>query len=523
MSQDWERFKNYYYWSETLGFGLDVSLVNFPDQLLKTSEQINLALDAMEKLDDGAISNADEERMVGHYWLRSPELSPSEEIKSEITITLDKVKNFSKSIHAGEIKSKSGSKFKHLLIIGIGGSALGPQLFADALFANDQKMDLYFFDNTDPDGFLRTLSKIPDISATLVLTVSKSGGTRETKNGLAIAEEYWRSKGLEPGNAFVAITQEGSELYKHAQSNNWLDTFPMWDWVGGRTSVWSAVGLLPAALMGVGVDELLKGAAQMDELNRTREVTNNPAAMLALTIFHLGNGVGDKNMVVLPYKDRLALFSKYLQQLIMESLGKELDRNGTVVNQGLSVFGNKGSTDQHSYVQQLRDGLDNFFAVFIEVLKDVTAFDAVDTKLHTDISGDYLAGFFQGTQQALYENGRQSITITVKELNTCTLGALIALFERFVGVYAELINVNAYHQPGVEAGKRAAEKVVEAQGNLLRALEKSDEPKDFDSLVSSLETDVDQVTVFRILARLVANERVLASEENLLTAGFSLP
>src|SRR5439155_5487771 len=154
-----------------------------------------------------------------------------------------------------------------------------------------------------------------------------------------------------------AVTSANSELDKHAVGEGWLERFPMWDWVGGRTSELSAVGLLPAALQGLDVDGMLAGALACDNLTRIRDVSKNPAAQLALMFFHIGNGKGTKHMVVLPYKDRLELFSKYLQQLVMESLGKQLDLGGNVVNQGIMVLGNKGSTDQHSYIQQLRDGL----------------------------------------------------------------------------------------------------------------------------------------------------------------------
>ena len=142
----------------------------------------------------------------------------------------------------------------------------------------------------------------------------------------------------------------------------------MWDWVGGRTSETAAVGLLPAALQGFDIDLLLQGASEMDQLTRSENTLRNPAMMLALAWFHLTDGKGSKDMVILPYKDRLELFAKYLQQLIMESLGKEKNLSGEVVNQGIAVYGNKGSTDQHAYVQQLREGIPNFFATFIEVL-----------------------------------------------------------------------------------------------------------------------------------------------------------
>ena len=154
--------------------------------------------------------------------------------------------------------------------------------------------------------------------------------------------------------------------------------------------------------------------------------------------YHAGGGKGLKDMVVLPYKDRLMLLSKYLQQLVMESLGKQLDRHGNTVNQGIAVYGNKGSTDQHAYVQQLREGVNNFFATFIEVLSDRTALSGKGASAGMVVdpnvtSGDYLSGFFQGTRRALYENGRENITITVQEVSPRTIGVLIALYECAVG------------------------------------------------------------------------------------------
>src|SRR5262249_48007618 len=150
--------------------------------------------------------------------------------------------------------------------------------------------------------------------------------------------------------------------------SGFLARFPMWDWVGGRTSELSAVGLLPAALQGIDIDAMLEGARACDAVTRVHDTRKNPAAVMALCWYWSGHGKGEKDMVILPYKDRLELFSRYLQQLVMESLGKEKDLAGNVVNQGIAVYGNKGSTDQHAYVQQLRDGRLNFFVTFIEVL-----------------------------------------------------------------------------------------------------------------------------------------------------------
>jgi glucose-6-phosphate isomerase len=153
--------------------------------------------------------------------------------------------------------------------------------------------------------------------------------------------------------------------------------------------------------------------------------------LLALMWHHAGGGKGLKDMVVLPYKDRLVLFSKYLQQLVMESLGKEHDLDGAVVNQGIAVYGNKGSTDQHAYVQQLRDGVNNFFATFIEVRK---ARDTAPLEVDPGFtSGDYLQGFLRGTRKALADKGRESVTLSIEEVSAFTLGMLVGLFERAVG------------------------------------------------------------------------------------------
>ncbi len=277
----------------------------------------------------------------------------------------------------------------------------------------------------------------------------------------------------------------------------------MADWVGGRTSEFSAVGLVPAALQGIDIRGLLAGARQMDEATRVADLYTNPAALLALAWYWLGKGHGQKDMVVLPYKDRLLLFSRYLQQLVMESLGKAHDLDGRLVEQGIAVYGNKGSTDQHAYVQQLRDGLNNFFVTFIEVLRDR---EGASPELAPGITaGDYLTGFMLGTREALYDNGRDSITVTLPCVDAVSVGALIALYERAVGLYASLVNINAYHQPGVEAGKTAAAVILDLQQRLVAALTPT--PQTLASLAATLEAEPE--TLYFIARHLAANERGL--------------
>lgn len=503
----WQRFQKYYAEYPELGLATDFSRLCFPEGFFQEMEpRIQRALAEMAALEKGSIANADEKRMVGHYWLRNPTLAPNAEIRREIEDALRAIKTFASDVHNGKIAGARGA-FQHLLLIGIGGSALGPQFVAAALgHPKTDKLRLSFFDNTDPDGMDRVLETLAqDLGQTLCVVVSKSGGTKETRNGMLEAEAAYERAGLQFPKHAVAITSKDSALDKYAAANGWITRFPMWDWVGGRTSELSAVGLLPAALQGLNIDNLLTGASACDKLTRTTITCHNPAAMMALSWYHAGRGRGDKNLIVLPYKDRLELFSKYLQQLIMESLGKALDRDGKTVHQGITVLGNKGSTDQHSYIQQLRDGLSNFYVTFIEVLRDREA-SAKSIEVEPGIrSGDYLEGFFLGTRTALFESDRESVTLTVNEVSAFSVGMLIALFERTVGLYASLININAYHQPGVEAGKKAAQSIIDLQLKAIQRLRaKPDESFTATQLAKALQVD-DVESIFKIMEHGAAN------------------
>ena len=311
--------------------------------------------------------------------------------------------------------------------------------------------------------------------------------------------------GLNFAKQAVAVTGIDSNLEKVALQQGWLGTFPMHGWVGGRTSELSSVGLLPAALEGIDMIAILNGAKVMDAATRVAELRQNPAAMLAMSWYFVGEGQGLKDMVLLPYKDSLALFSRYLQQLVMESLGKEQDLNGQVVNQGIAVYGNKGSTDQHAYVQQLREGVNNFFVTFIEVLKDREGDSIAIDEGAT--AGDFLCGFLLGTRQALYDNQRDSITITVPQVTPEIVGALIALYERAVGLYAALVNINAYHQPGVEAGKKAAAGILQLQTDALDAVKAASGAMTIADLAAHINAAAQIETLYKILRHLNANER----------------
>lgn len=501
----WARYQQYFVRYQDLGFSIDISRMNFGDSFLTEMEpQVKRAFADMKSLEAGAISNPDEGRMVGHYWLRNPALAPDAAIKAEIETALDGALNFAAEVHRGAILAPNGSKFTRVLVVGIGGSALGPQLVAHSLAPAVPPLEISFLDNTDPDGMDRIFAQIGDeLATTVTLVISKSGGTKETRNGMLETAAAYARAGLDFAKSAVAVTGVGSELDKHAVAQGWLARFPMWDWVGGRTSLMSTVGTIAAALQGVDVKGFLAGAAAMDEKTRSLPVEKNAAMLLALMWFHAGGGKGLKDMVVLPYKDRLVLFSKYLQQLVMESLGKEHDLEGKVVNQGIAVYGNKGSTDQHAYVQQLRDGVNNFFATFIEVQ---TSRDGASAEVDPGFtSGDYLQGFLRGTRKALAEKGRESITLSITILDAYRLGALIALFERAVGFYASLVNVNAYHQPGVEAGKKAAGEFLAKLSDVASAL--TSQKVTAAELASQIQADPEDV--HHLLNHLAANGRAV--------------
>ena len=411
----------------------------------------------MQKIELGEIKNPDENRKVTHFTDRTSYTGSS---------IYNEVESFAAGVRDGSITGSTGKKLQSAIINGIGGSALGPQLIQMALngpywneLSSEKRkgnLKIYFLDNTDSSGLYDAL-QVCDLETTLIVNVSKSGGTQETKNNMLVAMKAYEKAGIDFARHACAITMSGSELDGVARNGNWLRVFEMAESIGGRTSETSIVGHLPAALAGIDFAALLRGACHMDELTRNKLFTHNPAYMLAALWYIAGEGKGNRNMVVVPYSDRLLLLSRYLQQLVMESLGKEKDLDGNNVYQGLNVFGNKGGTDAHAFIQQLNDGRDDFFVTFIEVLED-----AMTATVSGSITmGDYLHGFMAGLSGALRAKGRQVIEMRIQKADAFNLGMLIALYERSVAAYAELIHINAFHQPGVQAYKLASKGVIQ--------------------------------------------------------------
>ena len=457
---DWiQRSGDYTLTDGKSGFSISFAGMKFDERdLAGLSSAFARAAAGIADIEAGKIKNPDEHRKVTHFTDRQHYPASGE---------FAAVERFAAQIRAE-------GKFDAVVVNGIGGSALGPQLMQFAVngpYWNElprerrNGLKIYFLDNTDSAGFDDLLAVMcPE--RTLHLVISKSGGTQETKNNMIAMERHYEALGLDFGKCAVAVTMKDSTLYRHAAENHWLAIFEMAESIGGRTSETAIVGHLPAALTGIDFGRFLAGACDMDAWTRGGDYRRNPALFLAAMWYLAGGGRGDRNMVIVPYSDRLVLLSRYLQQLVMESLGKELDLDGKVVHQGLNVFGNKGGTDAHAFIQQLNDGRDDFFATFIEVLRDARRIEIGNGVR----MGDYLHGFFEGLSAALRGKGRQVITIRIPQLTVYELGQLIALYERAVAVYAEFIRINAFHQPGVQAYKLAAKGVLALREKLLSAI-----------------------------------------------------
>ena len=508
-SQEWiARNEEYTLTDGESGFSLNVAGMNFSEEQLDgLTEKFAAAHAGMKAIEAGEIKNPDENRQVTHFTDRVE--YPKSALYTELEAFVEKLRS-------GAIKGSTGKKIQYAVINGIGGSALGPQLLQFAINGpywnelSDSKrngyLKIYFVDNTDSAGFADVMNTV-DLEEAIICSISKSGGTQETKNNLISFENAYCGLGLDFTKHACAITMKDSELDQRSRGDNWLQVFEMAESIGGRTSETSIVGHLPAALAGIDFTSFIIAAARMDEWTREADFKKNPAYLLAAMWFIAGEGKGNKNMVIVPYADRLVLLSRYFQQLVMESLGKELDLDGNTVLQGLNVFGNKGGTDAHAFIQQLHDGRNDFFITFIEVMKDAMELP-IDEKT---TMADYLHGFNSGLSAALRNNDRQVIQINISEVTPANLGMIIALYERAVAAYAELVNINAFHQPGVQAYKLAAQAVIDVQ---MKIQDKISDCIEFEGTIAEFSAKLGladvQVDVEGIMAKFAENDREVA-------------
>lgn len=450
---------------------------------------------ALAAIESGAVANATEGRRVGHVWLRAPHLAPEGWMRAAIEGCVDDVLRLADQVHRGEVRAEAGP-FTHVLQVGIGGSALGPQLLVDAV--RGRRLPVRVVDTLDPDGLADALRWVGDaLRTTLVVVVTKSGTTIETLGGLDVLAGALREAGVDPGRHLVGVTMPDSPLHARARREGWLAVFPQWEWVGGRFASTSAAGLFPLALSGGDVRALLAGAAAMDAW--TRSALDSPALQLAGLWWRAAQD-GRNQVALVPYAERLVFLPRFVQQLIMESLGKPV-----AGRLGLVIYGHKGSTDQHAILQHLQEGPDEALTVLVQVLGT----DGESQVPGGARAGDELQALLLGSRRALQSAGRPVAVLTVPKLDAYVIGGLVACFEGVVAALGELSGLNAFDQPGVEAGKRASREVIAARDRLMDRL--SDVPRTAAELVDGLH--VDPVEIAWLLDRAAATGRAEATGE----------
>lgn len=382
-----------------------------------------------------------------------------------------------------------GADFDDLVVLGIGGSALGTTALFNALchpFHNlTRKPRLHVMDNADPDWF-GALMETVDPARALYLVVTKSGSTAETMAQYLIVREALKPLGGDWRRRMVLITDPEKGALRRMADEEGFPSFAVPPDVGGRFSVLSAVGLVPALLMGMDAEGLLAGAQAMDARCRETDVRRNPAAMGALLQYLLDTERGKTIAVTMPYAEALEGAADWFGQLWAESLGKRLALDGSEVFAGQTPVKAVGTTDQHSQIQLYVEGPNDKTITFLAA-EQFGRTPRIPEELKADKDVGYLCGrtmneLFEaeriGTQLALTEAQRPNATLTLPRVDARSLGALFYLFEVQTAIAGKLYGVNAFHQPGVEAGKDAAYALLGREGyeNLRREIESRPEP-----------------------------------------------
>ncbi len=426
---------------------------------------------------DGERMNTGENRMVLHHLTRGQLGNAVEEngqdYRQFYQDQLDRIAAFSEKVHKGKLKGSTGKNFTTVVQIGIGGSDLGPRALYLALrgYYSEPKMEARFISNVDPDDAAEVLSDL-DLERTLFILVSKSGTTQETLTNQQLVSNYLSEKApkVDPRGHMLAVTSSSSPL---AQSDDFLDSFYIDDYIGGRYSSTSAVGATVLSLAyGAGeFERLLKGAHSADRRALEPSLYDNAALADALMGVYLRNVLEYRVSAVLPYSQALVRFPAHLQQLDMESNGKQVNRNGEQVDYhtGPVIFGEPGTNGQHSFYQLLHQGTEKVALQFIGFLKNQRGLDTSQAgytsrqKLNANLAAQIVA-FAKGRQD---DNGnrnfpgdRPSSLLYGQELTPETLGALLAHFENKVMFQGFAWNINSFDQEGVQLGKILTKEVL---------------------------------------------------------------
>lgn len=437
--------------------------------------------DAISKYFEGDIINQTEGRAVLHTALRAPKdakvLVDNVNVIPEIHKAKTLIKDFSEAIINGSKKGYTNKAFTDIVNIGIGGSDLGPAMVVDSLAFYGNHLTPHFVSNVDGDHVNEILKKL-NPETTLFVIVSKTFTTQETLSNANTIREWFLKHATQKDVAkhFVAVSTNTAKVQAFGiEASN---IFPMWDWVGGRFSLWSAVGL--SISLAVGYDHfeaLLEGAHKMDTHFKTEEFESNIPTVLAFLSIWYNNFFEAESEAVIPYTQYLNQFATYLQQAIMESNGKSIDRSGNQVNYqtGNLVWGEPGTNSQHAFFQLIHQGTKLIPADFIGFTQSLHG-----NKDHQD---KLISNFFaqteallngkteeevkaEGTADAIvpfkiFEGNKPTNTIFIKQLTPESLGKLIAMYEHKIFVQGVIWNVFSYDQFGVELGKQLATKILD--------------------------------------------------------------
>ena len=458
------------------------------DLLLSLAEEVRLK-EAIEKYFNGDVINETEKRAVLHTALRAPETAEvyveGENVIPEIYAVKRKIKEFSNAVINGDLKGFTGKPFTHIVNIGIGGSDLGPAMVVDALTYYGNHLKNSFVSNVDGDHVNEIIKKL-DPETTLFVIVSKTFTTQETLSNANTIRDWFLNFAPQDAIAkhFVAVSTNIDKVKEFGIAEN--NIFPMWDWVGGRFSLWSAVGLSISLSVGhANFEKLLDGAHKMDIHFKETTFEKNIPVVLALLSIWYNNFFKAETEAIIPYSQYLNQFATYLQQGIMESNGKTIDRNGERVNYqtGTIIWGEPGTNSQHAFFQLIHQGTKFIPVDFIGFVKSLHGNQDHQDKLISNFIAQTEALMNGKTKEEVleefkkqglsdekakkllpykvFEGNKPTNTIFIEKLTPESLGKLISTYEHKIFVQGVIWNIFSYDQFGVELGKQLANTFLE--------------------------------------------------------------
>ena len=448
--------------------------------LLELADEVKLK-DAIKSQFSGDIINQTEGRAVLHTALRAPEDANFKvdgvNVMPEVFEVKQKIKRFTNEVVNGYRKGFTGKVFTDIVNIGIGGSDLGPAMVVDSLQYYKNHLTTHFVSNVDGDHVNQVIKKL-NPETTLFVIVSKTFTTQETLSNANTIKEWFLQSANEDAIAkhFVAVSTNIINVKAFGIDEN--NIFPMWDWVGGRFSLWSAVGLSISLAVGYkNFDSLLQGANKMDNHFKNEDFASNIPVVLALISVWYNNFFKAESEAIIPYSQYLNQFATYLQQGIMESNGKSVDRNGNPIDYqtGTIIWGEPGTNAQHAFFQLIHQGTKLIPADFIGFTKSLHGNQDHQDKLISNFLAQTEALLNGKTNQQVvsegtatdivpfkvFEGNKPTNTIFINKLSPESLGKLIAMYEHKIFVQGIIWNIFSYDQFGVELGKQLASKILQ--------------------------------------------------------------